>query len=439
VAGTDKVPAAPAAPAPGPQRTGGAARKPLPMIHVQGPNTRRRRAIQFAFIGVFAILPVFDLLRFDFTQSKLFLFREEIGLDEWALLWLALMFGMWLIGAASLVLGRVYCAYACPQTLFTELAHDIDRIATRLVRPLDPKRRRPAAQAISLGLVFAMSVVATALLMAYFAPLPDVMARIARFDVGPWVGAVGVTLTLLTFLDLAFVRESFCRTACPYGLLQGVIEDGRSLHVRYSEESGPCIDCKLCARVCPMGIDIRDGSFQIECTRCGSCIDACDGVLGRLKLPRPGLLGFDLGGLARGGWDVKRVLVSVATLGFGAALVAGVAMRQPVALHLAPVYAGTETAEPGFAEARGLLRAANRTKSPLTVTVAAEGLPAGAVFSGLEDGVVQPGEERRFTIVVKVPTDHLASGVTPFAWVVDAPPVHQRFPASLLSRSKRSS
>ncbi|MCM2257484.1 MAG: 4Fe-4S binding protein [Vicinamibacteria bacterium] len=411
---------------------------PTHTVQSQGRNTRRRRLIQAGFLAGFAILPIFDLLRFDFTASKLYLFRQEIGLDEWALLWLALMFGMWLIGAASLVLGRVFCAYACPQTLFTELAHDLDRLASRLARPLDPERRKPAARAVAMALVFALSVVATALLMAYFAPLPDVIARIARFDVGLWVGAVGVTLTLLTFLDLAFVRESFCRTACPYGLLQGVIEDGRSLHVRFSEQTGKCIDCGLCERVCPMAIDIRQGSFQIECTRCGSCIDACDGVLGRLKQPRPGLLAFDMGGLARGGWDVKRVLVSVATIGFGAALVVGIALRQPVALHLSPVFAGTETAEPGFAEARSLLRAANRTKAPLTVSVAAEGLPAGAVLSGLEDGVVPPGQERRFTIVVKVPADAV-SGITPFAWVVDAPPVHQRFPASLLSRSKRSS
>ncbi len=265
-----------------------------------GRFTRQRRLVQAAFLALFVLLPVFDLLRFDLPAGKLFLFGQEIWLDEWALLWLALMFAMWLVGAVSLVFGRVYCAYACPQTVFSELAHDADAIAKRLVRRLVPSRRAPAARGISLALVALLSLASTALFMAYFAPLPDVLRRIAHLDFGPWVGAVGAITTLLAFLNLAFVRETFCHSACPYGLLQGVIEDGRSLHVRLDESTGECIDCKACARVCPMGIDIRDGSFQIECTRCGSCIDSCDAVLGRLKPARPGVLRFDFLGFAQG-------------------------------------------------------------------------------------------------------------------------------------------
>lgn len=384
----------------------------------QGRHSQRRRWIQLAFLAVFAALPLFDLLRFDFDTGRLHLFRQEIWLDEWAILWLAIMFGMWLIGAASLLLGRVYCAYACPQTVFTEIAHDIDALARRLTRRLLPARRQRATQAVSILLVAALALTSTVLLMGYFAPLPEVLGRLLRLDLGPWIGAVGAVATVLAFLDLVFVRESFCRGACPYGLLQGVIEDGRSLHVRLDEGGGACIDCAACVRTCPMGIDIRQGAFQIECTRCGSCIDACDRVLGRLKTPRPGVLRFDFAGVRRGGWDAKRVLVAVATAGFGLALVLALITRERVALRLSPLYTTVQANPADFAETRFLLRAANRGRAALQLEARPEGLPASAAVSGLEDPWLPAGRERTLTLCVRVPRADVGGSVMPFSWVL---------------------
>jgi cytochrome c oxidase accessory protein FixG len=406
-----------------------------------GRFSLQRRLVQVAFLAAFALLPIFDLFRFDLPAGKLLLLGREIWLDEWALLWLALMFGMWLVGAVSLIFGRVYCAYACPQTVFSELAHDADAISARLTRRLGPGRRAKAARAASLALVALLSLAASALFMAYFAPLPDVLRRIARFDFGAWVGAVGAITTLLAFLNLAFVRESFCRSVCPYGLLQGIIEDGRSLHIRLDETTGACIDCKACARVCPMGIDIRDGSFQIECTRCGSCIDSCDAVLGRLRPARPSVLRFDMRGFAAGGWDVKRTLVAAATFGFGVALAVGAATRQPFAVQLSPVYAADAEAvhaDASLAEARYLLRASNKTKQPVTFQVRLDGLPDSARLEGLEDPTVPAGVERRFAVVVRVPSASLSGSVTPFSWVVTTTLGERRVDATFYARGKRS-
>lgn len=399
----------------------------------QGRHSQRRRFIQLAFLAVFVVLPLFDLLRFDFVAGRLHLFRQEIWLDEWAILWLALMFGMWLIGAASLLLGRVYCAYACPQTVFTEIAHDIDALARRLTRRLAPPRRQQVARVLALLLVALLALAGTVLLMGYFAPLSQVLARLQRLDVGPWIGAVGAITTALAFLDLAFVRESFCRGACPYGLLQGVIEDGRSLHVRLDERSGACIDCAACVRVCPMGIDVRHGAFQIECTRCGTCIDACDAVLGRLKAPRPGVLRFDFGGVGRGGWDAKRVLVAVATVGFGAALGLALATRERVALRLSPLYTVAQAGEDDLAETRFLLRVANRSTEALTLEAHAEGLPAGASVHGLEDPRLPAGQQRTLTLSVVLPRDQVTASVVPFAWVLRVGGREQRLAAAFFA------
>jgi polyferredoxin len=405
-----------------------------------GRYTVRRRLIQLAFLTVFAVLPILDLLRFDFEAGRLHAFGQEIWLDEWAILWLFLMFAMWLVGAAALVLGRVYCGYACPQMVFSELAHDLDALSRGLLRPLDRRLRDPAARVLSLALLAAVSVASAVLFMGYFAPLPEVLRRLARLEVSLWIGAVGAASTLLAWLVFGFVRESFCRTVCPYGLLQGLIEDGRSLHVGLDEGKGACIDCGACARVCPMEIDVRDGPFQIECTRCGSCIDACQAVLGRLKPARPSVLAFAFGRAGGVRWDAKRVLVGLATVGFGVAFLLVLAARDAVSLRLSPLYQSAQAEASGdVAESRFLLRAANRGTSTVQLSVQTEGLPATTAVEGLGNGLVPGGRERSFTLVVRVPRSEVHSSVTPFAWVIDAADRRERFRSAFVSFGRRPS
>ena len=400
-----------------------------------GRFAKQRRLIQLGFFVVFALLPLFDLFRFDFTISRFYFFRNEIWLDEWTLIWLALMFAMWLVGAASLILGRVYCAYACPQMVFSEFANDLDALAKRIARKISSNGRGAAVRAVSLALLAPVSVLFSVLFMAYFAPLPEVVRRLARFDVGPWVGLLGLLTAVLFFLDFAFLRERFCRSVCPYGLLQGILEDGRSLHVAYSEATGPCIQCNLCAKVCPMEIDIRNGPYQIECTRCGNCIDACNLILGKKK--RPGLLAFDFGSAALTQWDAKRVLVAVSTVGFGVALVLAIVLRQDVSFRLSPVYTEQAAGPSEFAESRFLLRATNKGKAPVTLAVTSEGLPKDVALDGMQDPSVPAGTEKRFTIIVRVPRAEVASSVVPFTLTVKAKDRSETFEAALFVAGRK--
>jgi len=411
----------------------------MPLPGWTGRFTRQRRLIQLAFFAVFAALPLFDLFRFDFVSDRLYFFRQVIWLDEWALIWLAIMFLMWVVGAASLVLGRVYCAYACPQMVFSEYANDLDALAKKAAGRFSKERRKAAARVLSLLLLFPVAVVFSVLMMGYFAPLPHVLLRLSHLDVGPWVGAIGAISTILFFLDFAFLREGFCRSVCPYGLLQGILEDGRSLHIRFDTGTGPCIACKLCEHVCPMEIDIRKDPFQIECTRCGACVDACEKVMAKKK--RPSLLAFNFGTLALREWDAKRLLIGVSTVGFGVALFVAVATRQEISFRLSPVYvdsgiagAGKEAVETSF-----LLRATNKGTGPILLHVVPEGLPASATVTGLSDPNVPAGTEKRFTITVRLPRKEISGSVTPFTWVVTAEGRSERFPSAFFAAGGRSS
>ena len=401
-----------------------------------GRFAKQRRLIQLGFFVVFAFLPLFDLFRFDFTISRFYFFRHLIWLDEWTLIWLALMFAMWLVGAASLILGRVYCAYACPQMVFSEYANDLDALSKRIVRKISANGRGAAVRVVSLALLAPVSVLFSVLFMAYFAPLPEVVRRLVRFDVGPWIGLLGLLTAVFFFLDFAFLREGFCRSVCPYGLLQGILEDGRSLHVTFDEATGPCIQCNLCAKVCPMEIDIRNGPYQIECTRCGNCIDACNLILGKKK--RTGLLAFDFGSASLKQWDAKRVLVGVSTVGFGVALVLAVALRQEVSFRLSPVYTEAAAGPSEFAESSFLLRATNKGKTAVALSVTSEGLPKDVALGGLADTSVPARTEKRFTITVRIPRAEMAGSVLPFSLVVKAKDRSETFPAALFVAGRKS-
>jgi NAD-dependent dihydropyrimidine dehydrogenase PreA subunit len=247
---------------------------------------------------------------------------------------------------------------------------------------------------------------------------------------------IGAATTLLFVLDFALLREGFCRSVCPYGLLQGILEDGRSLHVRFDESSGPCLQCRLCEKVCPMEIDIRKGAFQIECTRCGSCVDACVQFLAKKK--RLGLLAFDFSSSSLREWDAKRVLVALSTVGFAFAFVVAVALRQEISFRLSPVYT-TSGVPRDLAETSFLLRAANKGKEPVTVAVRPEGLPASATVVGLSDGTVPAGTERRFDLTVRLPRGDVRSSVVPFTLVVSAKDRSESFPAALYVAGRKDS
>ncbi len=272
----------------------------------QGAHARRRGRLAYVLMAVYLTVPWLSvgglpLLRFDVLGGRLFVVGSVLRFADAA--WLAFV----LVGLALLLFfatalrGRIWCGYACPQTVFVEW----------LIRPIEELIEGPAnhRRAVDRGpwtmakatrkvlkhgvfLLVAAGIANT--FLAYFVPPADLLAwalSSPREHPGPFLVMLAVLLAF--YCDLAWFREQFCSFLCPYARFQAVMMDKWTPVVAYDEgrgeprgkrAAGACIDCGLCQRVCPTGIDIRDG-LQLECIQCHRCTDACDMVMASLALP----------------------------------------------------------------------------------------------------------------------------------------------------------
>lgn len=226
--------------------------------------------------------------------------------------------GLMVLGAVGLffvtsLLGRVWCGYACPQTVWTDLFVAVERwiqgdrnAQMKLDKsPLSFEKVWKKTLTHALWLVIAMCTGGA--WVFYFVDAPTLFDQIVHFDV-PWMaGSWILGLTASTYVMAGFAREQVCTYMCPYSRFQSAMFDKDTLIIGYDRERGEprgkhkqgdswegrghCIDCTQCVIVCPMGIDIRDG-LQMDCIACGLCVDACNDVMDRKELPR-GLIRYD--------------------------------------------------------------------------------------------------------------------------------------------------
>jgi len=336
-------------------------------------------------------------LRLDVPSGRLHAFGASYAVDEAFVVLAATLSLSALFLLVTVLFGRVWCGWSCPQTVLGDL--------TQWVEP-DPRgRRRPWRRAAGFALTGLVSAVAAANLVWYFVSPYDFFARLGAGALGPVAGgAWGVTAGVL-FLDLAFLRQTFCATVCPYAKLQGVLFDRHTLVVAYDERrDADCIDCLACVRVCPTRIDIRDG-LQAECIACAACVDACEPIMRRLGRA-PELVGYFHG--EPGG---RRRLLRPATLALGAMTAAALALLAGAAWDRA-LLAVTVSADPSFAPRRaadgGIVNAfelvlENRARGDAEVTLSLDPGVAGALAT-VRPAVVAlaPGELRRLRLIASV-------------------------------------
>ncbi len=318
---------------------------------VHGRFDRARKLLFGLLIALWAALPWLQVgghpaLFLDVQDRRFYLFGHAFNAqDVWLMFFLLSGVGFALIVMTALW-GRLWCGYACPQTVFLEgVFRPIERLiegprAARLKRnagplTLDKLWRKALKQLIYLLLAFAVAHI----VLAYFVSLPGVYRMVLHSPAAhPTAFAWALGLTSVLYFDFAWFREQMCLIVCPYGRLQSVLTDRDTLVIGYdstrgeprgkvgTEGAGACVDCKRCVVVCPTGIDIRNG-LQIDCVGCARCVDACDDIMDRLGRPR-GLVRYDsLRGLSGQPRRLLRPrLYLYAALGLAGLIATGVAL-----------------------------------------------------------------------------------------------------------------
>jgi cytochrome c oxidase accessory protein FixG len=335
-------------------------------------------------------------LRFDVPSLRLHVFGAAVAIDELFVTLPALVFVTLLLLLVTVAFGRVWCGWSCPQTVLGDL--------TRRVQPWPGRVPRPWRRAGGFAQVALVSAVVGAATVWYFVPPLEFLGDLAAGRLGPVAAGSWAVLSLVLFLDLAFVRGRFCATACPYARLQGVLYDTHTLTIAYDERRDPdCVDCGACVRCCPTGIDIRDGA-QMECIACAECIDACRPIMLKLRR-RTDLVGYFYGEPGR-----ARRLVRPATVGLLLAtllsLGATVAAARTVAGSALDL---TVVPDSGFAPRRApdgralaayVVSLENRSTSPVTVrlTMVAPGVEVSLRPPLL---TLEAGEHRRLRVVAE--------------------------------------
>jgi cytochrome c oxidase accessory protein FixG len=271
-----------------------AARKKIFVKHIWG-EFQKRRWITFTFFAtLFYILPWIkidgkNIVLFDIPARKFHIFSITLWPQDVYLLTLFLITSAVALFFSTSVVGRVWCGYMCPQTVFTSVFIEIER----LIMGDSTKQKRYAKQGWNKEKVIRLSIrnffwgvvslVTGFTFLSYFIPNTEILEQITTGQLSGWSFFWFLFIAGFAFFDFGFFREQFCFVPCPYGRFQGALQDPNSLVVTYDKVQGEqgkngqkpaCIDCNFCVAVCPTGIDIRHGS-QFECISCARCIDAC--------------------------------------------------------------------------------------------------------------------------------------------------------------------
>ena len=290
---------------------------------ISGPIRRWKWAALIVLLGIYYIAPWLRWDRGPIAPDQAFLIDmpNRRAYFLWIEIWpqeVYYLAGLLLIGAfglflATALLGRVWCGFTCPQTVWTDLFMWVERVVEgdRGARIRLDKGRWTAAKIGKRSLKHALWIVISILTggawIMYFNDAPTLVQDIIHFEVTPAVLFFIGLFSGTTYLLAGFAREQVCTYMCPWPRFQSAMFDEDSLIVTYEEwrgeprgpvrkdeawdSRGDCVACNQCVAVCPTGIDIRDGS-QLECIGCGLCIDACNDVMKRVGRP-PDLIAYD--------------------------------------------------------------------------------------------------------------------------------------------------
>lgn len=220
-------------------------------------------------------------LRFDIPTMRLHVFGCAIGMQEFYIVLIASIFLTLMIAFVTLVFGRIWCGWLCPQTVIVDLTSYIKK-----------SRDKIPGIVSSLGLLAVSTVIAASLIWYFVSPY-EFFPRLMSGNLSAMIWTFWIGLTVVMFFNFAYLRHKWCASVCPYAKMQSVLFDKSTLIIEMDpKRAAECIDCKNCSRVCPTNIDIRNG-LDAACINCAECLDACNAVM--LRKDKKGLIHYAFG------------------------------------------------------------------------------------------------------------------------------------------------
>jgi cytochrome c oxidase accessory protein FixG len=422
---------------------------------IQGVFARWRWAMVFITQIVFYGLPWLDwgqrqMVLFDLAARRFYIFGLVLYPQD-----LIYLTGLLVVSALSLFLftavaGRLWCGYACPQTVYTEIFMWVEEKieGARSARMRLDKGTLSMEKGVKktfkhvVWLCIAMWTGFT--FVDYFTPIRELGMAFLQTQMGSWEVFWAIFYGFATYGNAGFMREQVCKYMCPYARFQSAMFDRDTLIVSYDTVRGEprgargkqhernglgdCIDCTLCVQVCPTGIDIRDG-LQYECIGCGLCVDACNTVMDKMDYPR-GLIRYATQNGLAARWSARQVAARVfrprvlvytgvlAALCIG--LLASLVVRTPLKVDVVRDRASlARIVEGGMLENVYRLQIMNATERPQRYQITARGLEGLAIVAG--DSIeVLPAESRWVAVRLQLPYGAAPAGSHPVYFDVRA-------------------
>ncbi|MDR3322603.1 MAG: cytochrome c oxidase accessory protein CcoG [Zoogloeaceae bacterium] len=375
---------------------------------------------------------------FHLVERKFYLFGLILWPQDVFYLTVILILSAYGLFLFTAVAGRLFCGYACPQTVYTEIFMWVenrlegDRPA-RLKLDKGPMTGKKLRLKTVKHLIWGLFSLWTGFtLVGYFTPVQELLTNARHFGFGGWEIFWILFYGGFTYLMAGFMREQVCKYMCPYARFQSVMFDPDTLVITYDQKRGEprgvrrknadnaalgaCIDCSICVHVCPTGIDIRKG-LQYECIGCGACIDACDEVMDKISQPR-GLVRYTSENALAGKYGrtglmshiirprilVYTAILALITLAASWSLLTRVPLRADVLRDRTIL---SREVRGGKIENLYILKVMNISETPRTFSIQVSGLEGLELATG-QQITIAAAENEELTVSVQVPM-----GVTP--------------------------
>jgi len=404
------------------------------MRSVSGFFSSLRSRLNWILMVGFFILPWIpygdrQAILFDLAEQKFHIFGLIIWPQDLVLLAVLLMIAAFALFVVTTFIGRVWCGYTCPQTIWTFIFIWVEE----RVEGKFNKRKNLDKQPLSLNKVLkkalkhsiwlAISLITALTFMAFFVPVKELYIDFFTFNAGGLIVFWTLFFTFCTYGNAGWMREIMCLHMCPYARFQSAMFDKDTFTVAYDpdrgESRGPrprkkdpkelglgdCIDCNLCVQVCPTGIDIRDG-LQYECINCGACVDACDDVMVKMGYDKK-LISYTTENQLEG---KKTHIVRSKLVGYGSILLVMTVVFTYFLLNIQPAKLDIirdrnqlyRISSEGMVENVYTLKLLNKTEQQLTYHLSFNGLD-NFDWLGPQEVVVKAGEV--YTLPMSISTD----------------------------------